>query len=152
MKREDKVLYMTAPSWMMWNWLMAVFGVGATVVLFDGNPGYPDMGTMWRLVDEEQITFFGTSATYINLLEVSELQAQRPLQPLDSSSRSARPARPCPPKGSSTSMTPSRKMSISTPWREAPTSTAVSAWARQSSPSTRDSFRARSGDEGEGIR
>ncbi len=69
LKREDKVLYMTAPSWMMWNWLMAVFGVGATVVLFDGNPGYPDMGTMWRLVDEEQITFFGTSATYINLLK-----------------------------------------------------------------------------------
>jgi acetoacetyl-CoA synthetase len=69
LKREDKVLYMTAPSWMMWNWLMAVLGVGATVVLFDGNPGYPDLGTMWKLVDEEQITFFGTSATYINLLK-----------------------------------------------------------------------------------
>ncbi len=60
---------MTAPSWMMWNWLIAVFGVGATVVLFDGNPGYPDMGTMWKLVEEEKITFFGTSATYINLLK-----------------------------------------------------------------------------------
>jgi acetoacetyl-CoA synthetase len=69
LKRDDKVVYMTAPSWMMWNWLMAVFGVGAAVVLFDGNPGYPDMGTMWKLVDEEKITFFGTSATYINLLK-----------------------------------------------------------------------------------
>jgi acetoacetyl-CoA synthetase len=69
LKRDDKVIYMTAPSWMMCNWLMAVFGVGATVVLFDGNPGYPDMGAIWRLVDEEKITFFGTSATYINLLK-----------------------------------------------------------------------------------
>jgi acetoacetyl-CoA synthetase len=69
LKREDKVIYMTAPSWMMWNWLMAVFGVGATAVLFDGNPGYPDMGAMWKLVDDEKITFFGTSATYINLLK-----------------------------------------------------------------------------------
>ncbi|MCX8022704.1 MAG: acetoacetate--CoA ligase [Syntrophorhabdaceae bacterium] len=69
LKRDDTVIYMTAPSWMMWNWLMAVLGVGARIILFDGNPGYPDLGTMWRLVEEERITFFGTSATYINLLK-----------------------------------------------------------------------------------
>lgn len=67
--REDTIMYMTAPSWMMWNWLMASLSVGATVVVFDGNPGYPDWGTMWRLVDEEKITFFGTSATYLNMLK-----------------------------------------------------------------------------------
>lgn len=83
LKREDKVIYMTAPSWMMWNWLMAVFGTGATVVLFDGNPGYPDMGAMWKLVDEEKITFFGTSATYINLLKA---QNYRPKDLFDLSS------------------------------------------------------------------
>lgn len=66
--RDDTIIYMTAPSWMMWNWLMAGLGVGAKIVLFDGNPGYPDLGTVWRLVDEEKITFFGTSATYINRL------------------------------------------------------------------------------------
>lgn len=66
--RDDTIMYMTAPSWMMWNWLVASLGVGATMVLFDGNPGYPDLGTMWKLIDDEKITFFGTSATYINLL------------------------------------------------------------------------------------
>ncbi len=75
LKRDDTVLYMTAPSWMMWNWLMSVLGVGATMVLYDGNPGYPDIGAMWRLVDEEKITFFGTSATYLNLLKA---QGYRP--------------------------------------------------------------------------
>jgi acetoacetyl-CoA synthetase len=69
LKREDTVLYMTAPSWMMWNWLIAALGVGARIVLFDGNPGYPDLGAMWKLVDDEKITFFGTSATYINMLK-----------------------------------------------------------------------------------
>lgn len=67
--REDTIIYMTAPSWMMWNWLMASLSVGATVVLFDGNPGYPDWGAMWRMVEEEKITFFGTSATYLNMLK-----------------------------------------------------------------------------------
>jgi acetoacetyl-CoA synthetase len=67
--REDTIIYMTAPSWMMWNWLICSLGVGSRIVLFDGNPGYPDLGTMWKLVDDEKITFFGTSATYINLLK-----------------------------------------------------------------------------------
>lgn len=69
LKRDDTVLFMTAPSWMMWNWLMASLSVGATLLLFDGNPGYPDWGTMWKLVEEEKITFLGTSATYLNMLK-----------------------------------------------------------------------------------
>ena len=69
LKREDAILYMTAPSWMMWNWLMSSLAVGCKVVIFDGNPGYPDLGAMWKLADEEKITFFGTSATYIHLLK-----------------------------------------------------------------------------------
>ena len=81
--RDDTIVYMTAPSWMMWNWLMSALGVGSKVVLFDGNPGYPDLGTMWKLVDEEKITFFGTSATYINLLKA---QNYRPKDLFDLSS------------------------------------------------------------------
>jgi len=69
LKREDTIMYMTAPSWMMWNWLVCALAVGSRVVLFDGNPGYPGLGTMWKLIDDEKITFFGTSATYINLLK-----------------------------------------------------------------------------------
>jgi acetoacetyl-CoA synthetase len=67
--RDDTMIYMTAPSWMMWNWLMAGLGVGAKIILYDGNPMYPDPGAMWRLVDDEKITFFGTSASYINFLK-----------------------------------------------------------------------------------
>jgi acetoacetyl-CoA synthetase len=72
--RDDTIIYMTAPSWMMWNWLVGALGAGSRLVLFDGNPGYPDMGAMWKLVDDEKITFFGTSATYINLLKAENFR------------------------------------------------------------------------------
>lgn len=68
LKREDTILYITTCSWMMWNWLLSSLAVGATVVLYDGNPNHPDPYAMWRLVEEEKITVFGTSASYINFL------------------------------------------------------------------------------------
>ena len=68
LKREDRILYITSPSWMMWNWLVSSLAVGATVVLYDGHPNYPNSGTMWRLVEDVGITVFGTSATYIHYL------------------------------------------------------------------------------------
>ncbi|MEM1586517.1 MAG: acetoacetate--CoA ligase [Candidatus Bathyarchaeia archaeon] len=68
LKREDKIVYITSPSWMMWNWLMSSLAVGATIVLYDGNPLYPDWRTLWRIVEEEGVTIFGCSASYINSL------------------------------------------------------------------------------------
>jgi acetoacetyl-CoA synthetase len=69
LKRQDRIMYITTCSWMMWNWLLSSLGVGATVVLYDGNPNYPDTGAMWKLIQDEEITVFGTSATYIQYLQ-----------------------------------------------------------------------------------
>jgi len=68
LKREDRIVYITAPSWMMWNWLMSSLAVGATIVLYEGNPLYPDWGTMFQLIQDHKITIFGTSASYIHYL------------------------------------------------------------------------------------
>ena len=68
LKREDRIAYITSPSWMMWNWLISSLAVGSTIVLYDGNPMYPDWRTMWRLIQDEQISIFGCSASYINYL------------------------------------------------------------------------------------
>jgi acetoacetyl-CoA synthetase len=54
---------------MMWNWLVCSLGVGATVVLYDGAPFYPDPNALWQLSQDEKITVFGTSARYISALE-----------------------------------------------------------------------------------
>ncbi len=69
LKREDRIFYITSPSWMMWNWLLSSLAVGASVVLYDGNPNYPDWGAMWRMVQDEKISIFGCSASYINYLK-----------------------------------------------------------------------------------
>jgi len=68
LRREDKIMYITSCSWMMWNWLLSSLAVGATIVLYDGNPNYPDPSAMWKLIQDEKITIFGCSATYINYL------------------------------------------------------------------------------------
>ncbi|MBI5034181.1 MAG: acetoacetate--CoA ligase [Chloroflexi bacterium] len=69
LRRDDTIMYITSCSWMMWNWLLSALGVGATIVLYDGNPNYPDAGAMWKLVEEEKVTIFGLSASYVNFLK-----------------------------------------------------------------------------------
>ena len=64
----DRVFYFTTCSWMMWNWLVSALGTGATVMLYDGSPTYPDNTVLWQFADEEQISHFGTSAKYIETL------------------------------------------------------------------------------------
>jgi acetoacetyl-CoA synthetase len=77
LKREDRILYITTCSWMMWNWLISSLGVGATVVLYDGNPSYPDDGAIWKLLQEEKVSIFGTSASYINYLKSQNFKPGR---------------------------------------------------------------------------
>lgn len=72
LKREDRISYITTASWMMWNWLVSSLAVGATIVLYDGNPNYPNWGNMWRLIQDDRITIFGCSASYINYLRSIE--------------------------------------------------------------------------------
>ena len=69
LKREDKILYITSPSWMMWNWLISSLAVGATVVLYDGNPNHPNWDRMWQIIQDWKVTIFGCSATYIEYLK-----------------------------------------------------------------------------------
>ena len=74
LKREDRIFYITTCSWMMWNWLISSLGVGATIVLYDGNPNYPDAEAMWKMAQDEKITIFGLSASYINYLRSEGVQ------------------------------------------------------------------------------
>ncbi len=69
LKREDTIFYFSTCGWMMWNWLTSSLALGATLVLFDGNPFYPDAGALWKMAQDEKITMFGTSAGYIAALQ-----------------------------------------------------------------------------------
>jgi len=65
---EDTIFYFTTCGWMMWNWLVSSLSVGATIVLFDGNPFHPGPDALWQMAEQEKITVFGTSAGYIEAL------------------------------------------------------------------------------------
>ncbi len=61
----DTFFWYTSTGWMMWNFLLSGLLLGATIVLYDGSPGYPDLNVLWQLADQAGITHFGTSAAYI---------------------------------------------------------------------------------------
>jgi acetoacetyl-CoA synthetase len=61
----DRVFWFTTTGWMMWNLLLGALLTDAAVVLYDGNPGTPDLGRLWDLAEETGMTCFGTSAAYI---------------------------------------------------------------------------------------
>ena len=62
----DRLFWFTTTGWMMWNFLVSGLLTEAAIVLYDGNPGYPDMGVLWDLAERAGITMFGTSAAYIS--------------------------------------------------------------------------------------
>ncbi|HEY3491501.1 MAG TPA: acetoacetate--CoA ligase, partial [Solirubrobacterales bacterium] len=61
----DRLFWFTTTGWMMWNFLVSGLLTRAAIVLYDGNPGHPDMTTLWDLAERAGVTMFGTSAAYI---------------------------------------------------------------------------------------
>jgi acetoacetyl-CoA synthetase len=74
---DDRFFWFTTTGWMMWNLVVGGLLSGATVVLYDGSPGYPDMGALWRFAEEVGITCFGTSASYITGCMKAEVEPGR---------------------------------------------------------------------------
>lgn len=62
---NDRFFWYTTTGWMMWNIVVASLLTGATAILYDGSPAYPDIGVLWRLAEETKMTSFGTSPPYI---------------------------------------------------------------------------------------
>ena len=61
----DRLFWFTTTGWMMWNFLVSGLLTRAAIVLYDGNPGHPDMSVLWDLAGRAGVTMFGTSASYI---------------------------------------------------------------------------------------
>jgi acetoacetyl-CoA synthetase len=62
---DDRFCWFTTTGWMMWNYLVSGLLVGSTLVLFDGNPAWPDRAGLWRLAADTRTTYLGTSAPYL---------------------------------------------------------------------------------------
>jgi len=64
-KKGDRFFWYSTTGWMMWNVVLSALLRGATALVYDGSPGYPDMNVLWKFAEETKMTCFGTSATYI---------------------------------------------------------------------------------------
>ena len=62
---DDRFFWFTTTGWMMWNYMLGVLPLGGTAVLFDGSPAHPDLETLWRFAADAGVTYFGTSAAFI---------------------------------------------------------------------------------------
>jgi len=71
LKRDDVITYFTTCGWMMWNWLVGVLQTGATILLYDGSPIHPNKDLLWKLVEKENISVFGTSPKYLSMIAKS---------------------------------------------------------------------------------
>jgi len=65
----DRLFYFTTCGWMMWNWLISGLASGAAIVLYDGSPGFPDIGHLWEVLEEWKITHFGTSPKFLDAVK-----------------------------------------------------------------------------------
>ncbi|WP_328465359.1 acetoacetate--CoA ligase [Actinoplanes sp. NBC_00393] len=89
----DRFFWFTTTGWMMWNYLASGPAVGAAIVLFDGNPGWPDLSALWDLVDTAGITYFGTSAPFLLACRKAGITPRKQLKGVGSTGA------PLPPEG-----------------------------------------------------
>ena len=80
LREQDTIFYFTTCGWMMWNWLVSSLVTGASLVLYDGAPFFPDANAMWKMAEELGITVFGTSAKFI---AASEAAGNKPISTND---------------------------------------------------------------------
>ena len=70
---KSKIFWFTTCGWMMWNWLVSGLSSGATVVLYDGSPSYPNLEKLWKIIDDVGITHFGTSPKFLSACDSGKL-------------------------------------------------------------------------------
>ncbi len=76
LSRHDIITYFTTCGWMMWNWLISSLQIGATVYLYDGSPSHPNIKILWKIIEDNRITIFGTSPRFISICEKAGLVPQ----------------------------------------------------------------------------
>jgi acetoacetyl-CoA synthetase len=68
LREGDRLFFHTTSGWMMWNFLVSSLLLGVRPVLYDGNPGYPDLNVLWRLAEECRVNLFGASPSFVDLM------------------------------------------------------------------------------------
>lgn len=65
LRAGDRLLFLGSTGWIVWNLQVGALLTGASIVMFDGNPNWPDAEALWRFIDEQGVTLFGCGAAYL---------------------------------------------------------------------------------------
>ncbi|MFI0090792.1 acetoacetate--CoA ligase [Streptomyces bobili] len=74
---DDRFLWYTTTTWMVWNVLVAGLLSGATIVLYDGSPAHPDIDRLWQVADACEVSVLGMSAGYLTTCEKNGVRPAR---------------------------------------------------------------------------
>ncbi len=77
LRRGDRMFWFTTTGWMMWNFLVGCLFADAAIMLFDGSPGHPDLGALWRLAEQTRLTCMGVSAGFLTSCEKAGIEPAR---------------------------------------------------------------------------
>jgi len=77
LKPGSRLLWFSTTSWMMWNALVSVLLMRASIVMLDGDPGWPDLGWQWRVAEETQASFMGVSPAFLMACRKAGLEPGR---------------------------------------------------------------------------
>ena len=66
LKPHDRFFWYTSTGWMMWNYVVGSLLSGATIIVYNGSPAYPDINALFALAEQSQMTYFGTSAAFVS--------------------------------------------------------------------------------------
>lgn len=76
-RANDNLCFYTTCGWMMWNWMISVLSLGATLTLYEGSPTYPNAMRLFELIEQENISVFGTSAKFISSVEKANIHPKQ---------------------------------------------------------------------------
>ncbi|MFC5219957.1 acetoacetate--CoA ligase [Streptomyces coerulescens] len=71
LRPDDRYLFLTSTSWMVWNFLVGGLLHGSTIILYDGSPTFPDVNGAWRIAEQTGATMVGVGAAYLTAVEKS---------------------------------------------------------------------------------
>ena len=74
---KDRLFYFSTCGWMMWNWQVSGLASGATLLIYEGNPAWPDANVLWDFCRDERMTVFGASAKYYTAIEKAGVNPAR---------------------------------------------------------------------------
>lgn len=65
LRAGDRLMFLGSTGWIVWNLQLGGLLTGASIVLYDGNPAWPDGDAIWRFLDEQGVTLFGCGSAFL---------------------------------------------------------------------------------------